>query len=114
MIKLTCPWVESESAALRVALERANSKPLPAIKGDRIRLTGPLPVDFKRSTMRGATHFCLEVDEHGHVFGLMEMEGHSGGGYGGSCIPTPALVALLNLWASQQAAPVAQAQGELF
>ena len=119
-MRLTFPWASSASKALDTALARASERPIPPMRGDRIRLEGPLPPEFKRQTMPRATGFRIDVSEHGHVFGLSEVDGYSSGGFGGSCIPVAALIALLNLWASQQAAPAAPAtsgppvQGELF
>lgn len=115
---LTFPWANSSSKELDAALARASASPLPALRGDRHLLTGPLPPEFKRNSMPRANGYCIEVNAHGQVFGLMETDGLSGGGFGGSCIPLSALISLLNLWASQQTdnrAPAPQAvQIELF
>lgn len=119
-MRLTFPWASSASKALNAALARASEKPMPPLRGDRIKLEGPLPPGFKRHSMQKASGYCIEVDAYGNVFGLMETEGQSSGGFGGSCVPVATLIALLNLWASQQAAPAApsfpglQIQGELF
>lgn len=119
-MRLTFPWASSASKALDTALARASEKPMPPLRGDRIKLEGPLPPGFKRQSMQKASGYCIEVNAHGNVFGLMETEGSSSGGFGGSCIPVAALIALLNLWTSQQAAPAAPSfsslpiQGELF
>lgn len=101
-MELSFPWASTQSKALDAALARASTKQLPALWGDRYRLEGRLPSDFKRLSMRNADRFRIEVGRQGQVFGLMELDEHSSGGFGGSCIPVNALVALLNLWTSQQ------------
>lgn len=119
-MELTFPWASAPSKALDSALSRASAKPLPPLRGDRIRIEGPLPQRFKRHTMRNADRYRIDVSKSGHIFGLSEVDGSSSGGFGGSCIPVAALIAMLNLWASQQAAPAtpnaprALVQGELF
>lgn len=118
-MELSFPWGAAPSKALDAAMARASAKPMPPLRGDRINLDGVLPANFKRLSMSNADRFRIEVAEHGYIFGLMEIDGHSMGGYGGSCIPVSALVALLNLWTSQQAdasppgLPI-PVQGELF
>lgn len=118
-MELTFPWASSHSKALDLALARASAKPLPPLVRDRFHLEGPLPLEFKRHAWSYADRFRISVNPQGCVFAIDELYGQGGGGFGGTCIPVSALIALLNLWSSQQTdappvQPIAPMQGELF